>query len=225
MKPPLELVRLGRRPYLEAYACQRERVRRRQQGAVPDALLLVEHPPVITLGRGGGHENILVAREALTQMDVEVAEIERGGNVTFHGPGQLVGYPILKLEGDEQDLHELLWRYEEALIGALARFGVEASHRPGLTGVWAGEQKIASIGVSVSKWVTFHGFALNVSTDLRWFDLINPCGLRSNLMTSLERLTGRTHDLDEVGDTVAQSFARLFGRRLLLPTTDPSPSP
>ena len=185
----LWVVELGRRAYGEALELQRAVARARITGDVPqDVLLLVEHDPVITLGRKSrGDENLVVDRAALASRGVELFEVERGGDITFHGPGQLVGYPIIDLKRHKQDLHWYLRQVEEVLIRALAPFGIEAGREPKYTGVWTNGRKIASIGVHARDWVTWHGFALNVSTELSWFDLMVPCGIPQVTMTSVER--------------------------------------
>jgi lipoyl(octanoyl) transferase len=183
---------LGRVPYAEALELQRAVARARIAGAIPqDVLLLVEHPPVVTLGRSSKQQHLVASVEFLAQRGVELFEVERGGDVTFHGPGQLVGYPILDLQGLRPDLHWYLRSLEDALIQALERLGVPADRNPGYTGVWSAGRKMASIGIHVRRWVTFHGFALNVATDLDFFDLIVPCGIRDVVMTSVlaERAT------------------------------------
>jgi lipoyl(octanoyl) transferase len=183
---------LGRRPYGEVLELQRSLCRQRIAGEIgEDLLLLVEHDPVVTLGRGTRAESLPLARPELERRGVEVFEVERGGDVTFHGPGQLVGYPVLDLRHHREDLHWYLRRLEAGLIGALGDLGVPAGPNPGLTGVWTRGRKIASIGIHVKQWVTFHGFALNVSTDLSYFDLIVPCGIRDVTMTSVAAELGR----------------------------------
>jgi len=189
---------------------QRELVAARQRDEVPDTLILVEHPHVITLGRGSHRENLLAVG------DVPTFEIERGGDVTYHGPGQLVGYPIFLLRPDERDLHQYLRNLEEALLRTVADFGIAGDRNPGWTGVWTAEpeprRKLASIGVAVKRWVTMHGFALNVSTDLARFAAINPCGLEATVMASLASLLGRPVDMDAVKDRARAHFAAVFGR-------------
>jgi lipoyl(octanoyl) transferase len=177
---------LGRRAYGEVLELQRGLCRQRIAGEIDeDILLLVEHDPVVTLGRGTRPESLPLPKSELERRGVEVFEVERGGDVTFHGPGQLVGYPVLDLRHHREDLHWYLRRIEAGLIGALGGLGVPAEPNPGLTGVWTRGRKIASIGIHVKQWVTFHGFALNVSTDLSHFDLIVPCGIRDVIMTSV----------------------------------------
>ena len=175
-------------PYADALALQRKAAMARLSGALADdALLLVEHPPVITLGRSTKAGNLLASSTQLASRGVELFDVERGGDVTFHGPGQLVGYPIVNLEHHTQDLHWYLRQLEEVMIRALAAFGIEAARNPGKTGVWVRDRKIASIGVHARQWVTWHGFALNVTTDLSYFDLMVPCGIQDVVMTSVER--------------------------------------
>jgi lipoate-protein ligase B len=176
-----------------------------------DLLILLEHPRVITLGRGASDSNVITPTRLLQERGVQIHEIERGGDVTYHGPGQLVGYPILDLRLYKQDLHWYLRQLEQAIIGALEDFDIPGSRVPGYTGVWVENRKIASIGVHVTRWVTFHGFALNVTTDLSDFDLIVPCGIQAVEMTSIEKETGRHFALSEVVDRVAASFASVFG--------------
>jgi lipoyl(octanoyl) transferase len=184
---------LGRRAYGEVLDLQRTLCRQRIQGELAeDLLLLVEHDPVVTLGRGTRPGSIPLAPPELSRRGVEVFEVERGGDVTFHGPGQLVGYPIIDLRQHREDLHWYLRRLEEGLIGALDTLGIAAGPNPGLTGVWTGGRKLASIGIHVKQWVTFHGFALNVTTDLDYFDLIVPCGIKDVIMTSVAQELGRT---------------------------------
>jgi lipoyl(octanoyl) transferase len=184
---------LGQRGYRDVLELQRSLCRQRMAGELDeDILLLVEHEPVITLGRGTRPESLPVPVHALEQRGIEVFEVERGGDVTFHGPGQLVGYPVVDLRQHRQDLHWYLRRLEAGLITALGELGVAAETNPGLTGVWTGGRKIASIGIHVKQWVTFHGFALNVTTDLSYFDLIVPCGIRDVVMTSVSRELGRS---------------------------------
>lgn len=179
---------LGRRAYGEVLELQRALCQQRIAGEIEeDVLLLVEHDPVVTLGRGTRAASLPLPRLELERRGVEVFEVERGGDVTFHGPGQLVGYPVMDLRQHRQDLHWYLRRLEAGLIAALGRVGVEAGPNPGLTGVWTQGRKIASIGIHVKQWVTFHGFALNVSTDLSYFDLIVPCGIKDVTMTSVAR--------------------------------------
>jgi lipoyl(octanoyl) transferase len=185
----LWVAELGVRPYAEVLEIQRAAAAARITGEIPqDVLLLVEHPPVVTLGRGARDPSHLTASPTLlAARGVELFEVERGGDVTFHGPGQLVGYPILDLARHRQDLHWYLRQLEELLIRALGTLGVTADRRPGLTGVWTSGRKIASIGVHSRHWVTWHGFALNVTTDLSYFDLMVPCGIPGVTMTSVER--------------------------------------
>ena len=183
---------LGLRPYAEVLELQRSLCRQRIAGEIADdILLLVEHEPVITLGRGTRPENLPISPQELERRGVGVFEVERGGDVTFHGPGQLVGYPIIDLRRHREDLHWYLRRLEAGLIAGLAALRIEAGPNPGLTGVWTGGRKLASIGIHVKQWVTFHGFALNVNTNLSYFDLIVPCGIPDVIMTSVSRELAR----------------------------------
>lgn len=206
------LLRLpGLTDYGEALALQRQLVQARSGGELTDDLLiLLEHPRVITLGRGARVSNLRASTEVLAGLGVQVHEVERGGDVTYHGPGQLVGYPIVDLGRHKKDLHWYLRQLEEVLIRALRTFGIAGGRVPGYTGVWVDDRKIASIGVHVSRWITSHGVALNVTTDLADFDLIIPCGIEAVKMTSVQRETGRDHTVVQVGDEVARSFAEVF---------------
>jgi lipoyl(octanoyl) transferase len=200
----------GRLPYADALALQKETVRRRVAKEIPDTLILVEHPPVITLGKMAKREHLIGSRP-----DVEVVETPRGGDVTYHGPGQIVGYPILDLTALHQDLKKYLGKLEEVMIRASARYGVQAGRQEGMTGAWVGDRKIGAIGVRVEKWVTSHGFALNANNDLDGFDLIIPCGLRGKGVTSIAREIGHEVDLDELRRSVAKIFGEVIGRRMI----------
>jgi len=182
------VVDLGLRSYAEALSFQRDLAAARISKAVDrDVLVLCEHPPVITLGRSTKAGNLLATSEELKARGVELFEVERGGDITFHGPGQLVGYPIVDLTEHKEDLHWYLRQVEEVMIRAVATFGVVAARNPGKTGIWTRDRKLASIGVHARQWVTWHGFALNVTTDLSYFDLMVPCGIADVAMTSVER--------------------------------------
>jgi lipoyl(octanoyl) transferase len=219
---PLAVRRLGRVGYEEALRLQDEFVRNRRAGTVHDQLLLLEHPHVITLGTSSRGEHVLVAPAERRLMGVELFETGRGGDVTYHGPGQLVGYPILDLKPDRCDLHRYVRDLEEVLIGCLADFGIAAHRKVGLSGAWVGAEKVAAIGVRVSSgWITSHGFALNVATDLRYFDCIVPCGIRQHGVTSLERLLGAAPGQDAVALSVVRHFCRVFGRAPLATTPKP----
>ncbi len=203
---------LGRLPYSEAAALQQRLVAARRCGQVPDTLLVLEHPPVITLGRGADAEHVLADADELAQLGIEVHESGRGGDVTFHGPGQLVGYPIVGLGRQRRDVHRYLRDLEQALIDTAAEFGVRARRIEGLTGIWAGEDKLAAIGVRLSTgWITSHGFALNVAGDLSGFTKIVPCGISDRGVTSLERLTGRPLRTRGVAEVAARHLARALG--------------
>jgi lipoate-protein ligase B len=200
----------GRLPYAEALALQKETVRRRVAKEISDTLILVEHPPVITLGKMAKREHLLGSRP-----DVEVVETPRGGDVTYHGPGQIVGYPILDLTVLNQDLRKYLAKLEEVMIRAAAKYGIKAGRQEGMTGAWVGDRKIGAIGVRVERWVTSHGFALNANNDLDGFDLIIPCGLRGKGVTSIAREIGHEVDLDELRRSVAEIFGEVVGRRMI----------
>ncbi len=206
--------RLGVVSFADTERLQERLVRDRQQGRIPDQLLLLEHRPVVTLGVAADRDNLLVSPDELERRGVEMHEARRGGDVTYHGPGQLVGYPILLLKPDRCDVHRYVRDLEEAIIRAVSHFGVHAGRVGGLTGVWVGNDKLAAIGVRLSRWVTSHGFALNVTTRLDDFALIRACGLADRGVTSLAQLTGRDLGLDEVGDAVAGSLAEVFNRTL-----------
>jgi len=207
-----EVQRLGRVPYGEALALQAELVRKRRAGEIPDQLLLLEHPHVITLGSGSHDEHVLVSAEERSRRGIELFDTGRGGDVTYHGPGQLVGYPILDLKPDRCDLHRYLRDLEEMLIGVLADFGLEGSRKEGLTGVWVDDRKLAAIGVRVSSgWITSHGYALNVSTDLSFFGTIVPCGIRDHGVGSISGELGRDVPMAEVEEAAVRNFARVFG--------------
>jgi lipoyl(octanoyl) transferase len=199
---------LGRTDYGTALELQRQLVARRQQGLIPDQLLLLEHPHVITLGRNGKAANLLASDEVLSRAGIAFYPTDRGGDVTYHGPGQLVGYPILDLREWQRDVGAYVRAVEQAIIDTLADYGISAGRIPKLTGVWVDDRKIAAIGVHISRWVTSHGFALNVSTDLSYFQYIVPCGL-TKPVTSMAAL-GVVAGLDEVGQTLAAHFGRVF---------------
>ena len=213
------IVDLGMMEYGAAYELQRRVVAARKAGAVPDVLLLCEHPHVITLGRNGKLANLRASDHVLRQMGVTFFETDRGGDITYHGPGQLVGYPILNLAEIRRDVAWYVRSLEEAMIRATAGFGISSRRVPDRTGVWVGvpgnpateEEKLAAIGVHLSRWVTSHGFAYNVSTDLRYFDLIVPCGIADKCATSLEKLLGRGVELKEVSPRIAAHLGELFG--------------
>ena len=204
--------RLGTVPYGLALELQRDLARRRITGEIDeDLLLLLEHPPVVTLGRTAKEAHLITSPDHLRARGIDVFEVERGGDVTFHGPGQLVGYPILDLKRHRRDLHWYLRQVEEALIIALGQVGIAGTRDARYTGVWTEGRKIASIGVHARDWVTWHGFALNVTTELSLFDLIVPCGIPAVQMTSVARELGRDVAMDNVATLVAHAFGQVFG--------------
>lgn len=206
------LVNLGRMAYAEAWQLQRAVGDRVRQGSLPDTLLLVEHPPVYTVGRSarGSLANLVWDETQRTREGIELFEVDRGGDITYHGPGQLVGYPILDLNRHGRDLHRYLRNLEEALIRALAVFGLEATRFPPNTGVWIGSEKIAAIGVKASHWVTQHGFALNVNPNMRHFMGIVPCGIQDKGVTSMSAQLGRPVTLDEAVEPVSRQLATVL---------------
>jgi lipoyl(octanoyl) transferase len=216
----MDVTRLGLIGYERALDLQEELVERRKRGEIRDQLLLLEHPDVITLGvRSRDHRShVLESDESLAARGIALFETGRGGDVTYHGPGQLVGYPIVDLKPDRCDVHRYVRDLERVLIEAVSDFGIAAGRIAGLTGIWAGpegrEAKLAAIGVRVSRWVTSHGFALNVSTDLSRFGLIVPCGIADRGVTSMARILGRRVPMDEVAHAVERAFSRVFARSL-----------
>ncbi len=210
------VVDLGVIPYGRALELQRRLVEARKAGATPDVLLLCEHPHVVTLGRNGHRENLRASERVLAQMGVEFHPTDRGGDITYHGPGQLVGYPILHLAEIRRDVVWYVRQIEEILIRATGDLGIAARREPGLTGVWVdvparGPEKLAAIGIHFSRWVSSHGFAYNVCTDLRYFDLIVPCGINNKGVTSLERLLARPVEPGEFRPKLLSWFAEVFG--------------
>jgi lipoyl(octanoyl) transferase len=201
---------LGLVTYADGLRLQRDLVAQRKVGAIPDTLLLLEHPHVYTLGRNAKKENLLVNAEELAARGAQVFEIDRGGDVTYHGPGQLVGYPILDLAQHRRDIAWYMRCLEEVLVEVAGDYGIEAGRLRGAPGVWVGNDKLAAMGVHISRWVTSHGFAFNVNTDLRYFDWIVPCGLRDKGVTSLQKLLGRRIEMDEVTEKVVRHFGRVF---------------
>ncbi len=212
MRAAPEVRRLGVMPYADALALQKELVEERRHGRIGDVLLLVEHPHVLTLGvRGdGGRSHILASDEALAARGVDVLETGRGGDITYHGPGQIVGYPIIDLKPDRCDVHRYVRDLEEVLIRVAAEYDLAGERVQGLTGVWVRGEKIAAIGVRIARWITSHGFALNVTTDLDYFNLIVPCGIADRGVTSLGTLLGRPVDRREVEDHVVRHFGEVF---------------
>jgi len=220
------VVDLGRRDYLETWELQKRLAARRLAGEIHDVLLFVEHPPTYTLGRNAKSENLLVPRERLLELGATVVETNRGGDVTFHGPGQLVGYPIVDLRKLRRDVTWYVRSIEEVLIRALRSFGIEAGRVSGRTGVWHSEGKLAAIGIHISRWVTSHGFALNVSTDLRYFDRIVPCGIVGAPVTSLEKVMKRElapAETSAVKSRIASEWGFVFGRLLTRQETFEAP--
>jgi lipoyl(octanoyl) transferase len=211
-------VELGLIGYAEAYALQRRIVAARKAEAIEDVFLLCEHPHVITQGRNGKREHLLVSEHVLRQKGVEFYESSRGGDITYHGPGQVVGYPIVNLSAIRRDVVWYVRMLEETMIRATAEFGIAARRVAGKTGIWVdqgnAEEKLGAIGVHISRWVTSHGFAYNVSTDLRFFDLIVPCGIADRKATSLEKLLGRAVGESEVAQRLAKHLGELFGLEL-----------
>ena len=214
MSRVLEVRRLGTVSYPEALAMQRTLVEERRAERVPDLLILLQHPAVITLGvKGdGGRSNVVAPPDRLSELGIAVEETGRGGDVTYHGPGQIVGYPILDLRPDRQDVHRYVRDLEDVMIRTCADYGLTAGRIPGLTGTWLGVEKIGAIGVRISRWITSHGFAFNVSTRLDHFQLIVPCGIADRGVTSLEKATGRAVPIEEVEDRMIRHFAAVFDR-------------
>lgn len=205
---------LGRLPFSETLELQMRICGLKKQGEGPDVLLLVEHPPTITLGRNGGREHLLVDEETLERRGIELHHVDRGGAITYHGPGQLVGYPLLMLGKGERNVRGYMRNLEQSLIDLVAAYGVAAGREEGYTGVWTPGGKVAAMGVHISRWVTRHGFALNINTDLTYYDLIVPCGIIGKSVTSLCALLGRPLDLEEVADRYLPCFGAVFGRTM-----------
>ena len=202
--------RLGQIEYREAYELQKELLQERLKGQIADTLLLLEHPPTITVGKAGKLENVLVSPAELASAGVSLILTDRGGDVTYHGPGQVVGYPILDLRERNRDAHQYVHNLEEVLIRTLADYGIESERDPGHAGVWVNDEEIAALGLSIHRWITMHGFALNVNTDLNHFSLINPCGFTSKTATSMTRLLGYGLSTGEVTARLLSHFANVF---------------
>lgn len=215
---PCLVVDLGRRSYLSSWELQRKLVTLRKQDLVSDVLLLVEHPPTYTIGRNGDADNLLVPEAELTAAGIPLVRTDRGGDITFHGPGQLVGYPILNLKLWKADVHAYLRRIEEVMIRAVADFGVVADRRPDKTGIWHPDGKLGAIGVRLSRWVSSHGFALNVSTDLSYFKRIVPCGIVGHGVSSMESVLCDSVPINAVREAIVSHFGECFSRTMELAT-------
>ncbi len=202
--------RLGTVDYAEAHRLQKELQAKRIAGEIGDTVLLLEHPPVLTLGRSAKEQHILVPQGALEARGISVHEVGRGGDVTYHGPGQLVAYPIIDLKPDRRDVRKYMWSLEETMIRICADFGLSATRIEGLNGAWIGDRKVGAVGVRISRWVTMHGFALNANSDLTHFDLIVPCGIQGKAVTSLSAELGRTVCVADLVDPLARHFAELY---------------
>ena len=210
----LHVRRLGLVPYADGLELQRQLVEERKADRIPDTLLLLQHPHVLTIGvKKDGRSHIIAPADRLSALGVEVFETGRGGDVTYHGPGQLVGYPILDLNPDRRDVHRYVRDLEEVMIRVCADYGLTAGREKGFSGAWIGDEKIGAIGVRISRWVTSHGFAFNVATDIEFFNLIVPCGIADRGVTSLAAKLGHAPGMSEVEDRFAARFAEVFGRR------------
>lgn len=205
----MRVIDLGLTDFLETHKLQGELVERVSLGLCEDTLLITEHRPVITIGRKGSEDNIFKSRQDLISCGIEVLNIDRGGDVTYHGPGQLIAYPIFKLENESRDIHAFLHFLEEIGTHFLMQYGIIAEERPGFRGVWAGGKKIGSIGMGVKKWVTYHGLAMNINTDLLPFSFIRPCGIEGVEITSLKRFLGREIDIKDAKDRIEGSFKEI----------------
>lgn len=208
--------RLGKVHYQKALELQLSLLEKRMKEEIEDVLLVLEHPPTFTVGRNKSAEHLLASPSELEKRGIHFEVISRGGDITYHGPGQLVGYAILDLNRFNRDIHRYLRNLEETIILALKDFKINAERKEGLTGVWVNEEKIASIGVGIKRWITYHGFALNVNTDLSYFDMIVPCGIQGVKITSIKKLLGKEEDIsmDRVETSVIDAFSRVFNRRL-----------
>jgi len=202
--------RLGTVDYADAHRLQKELLAKRIAGEIGDAVLLLEHPAVLTMGRSASEEHLLASAEVLEARGISVHEVGRGGDVTYHGPGQLVAYPIIDLKPDRRDVRKYMWSLEETMIRTCADFGLSATRVEGLNGAWIGERKVGAVGVRISRWVTMHGLALNANSDLTHFDLIVPCGIQDKKVTSLSAEIGRTVFATDVIDPLARHFAELY---------------
>ena len=211
MNRECQVVFLGKCEYQYSNQLQKEFLRQRIEGTVPDTLILVQHYPVITMGRKGNIANIVANREVLNREGITVHQVDRGGDVTYHGPGQIVAYPILDLNWHGKDVHRVLFRYEEVIIEMLSVYGLKGSRLSGYPGVWVGNEKICAIGIGIRQWVTYHGFALNVNTNLDHFGYIKPCGLSDKGVTSMHRLLNQELDDNEVMENMIGVFGRVFG--------------
>ena len=206
----LDIIKLGIVDYKESYELQKRLLQERIQGEGRNTLLLLQHEPVITIGRGGDKKNILVSENFLTLKGIKLYEIDRGGDVTYHGPGQLTGYPIIDLKLFKKDIYWYLRQLEEVIIKVLAEYDIPGKRVEGYTGVWVGDEKVCAIGIAVRRWITYHGFALNVHPDMTHFGLITPCGISDKGVTSIEKILGHKLDMDEVVDVTASAFAEVF---------------
>ena len=206
----LNIIKLGVVDYGEAYQLQRRLLEEHIQGEGKDSLLLLQHSPVITIGRSGSEDNVLVSKSALAMAGIDTYEIDRGGDVTYHGPGQLTGYPIIDLRHFRKDVHWYLRQLEEVIIKTLEEYGIAGERIKDYTGVWVGNEKVAAIGIAVKRWITYHGFAFNICPDMSHFQMIRPCGITDKGVTSLERLLGYRVDIDEVTDRTASIFAEVM---------------
>ncbi len=210
----MQVLDLGLRDYKEVWDLQKTIHERRVAGKIPDLLILVEHNPVITMGKSGKQNNIRFPVDFLKEKGVEYFQIERGGDVTYHGPGQLVGYPIFNVRDGLAGIKPFINRTEKVIIALLDDFGIESYRKEGMIGVWTEQGKICSIGVAVKRWVSYHGFALNVNTDLTYFDLIVPCGLKNVEMTSMQKILGRTISIDGVKAKLIERFSNVFAQEI-----------
>jgi lipoyl(octanoyl) transferase len=202
--------RLGTVDYAEAHRLQEELQAKRITGEITDTVLLLEHPPVLTMGRSAKNQHVLAPPEVLEARGISVHDVGRGGDVTYHGPGQLVAYPIIDLKPDRRDVRKYMWSLEETMIRTCADFGLSATRVEGLNGAWIGERKVGAVGVRISRWVTMHGLALNVNSDLTHFELIVPCGIQDKAVTSVSAELGRTVGVADVLDPLARHFAGLY---------------